>query len=405
MAFKPAKRGRRSEHAQQKNRNYKQGGGQAGKNQRKRIMRNGIDISKFINKAEPIKEAAPYIPTHTFADFNLHELLQKNIVAKNYVNPSPIQDNAIPAALEGRDVVGIANTGTGKTAAFLIPIINKILENPSETALIITPTRELAIQIDKEFASFTKGISLFSAVCVGGAPMFQQIKNIRKGCHVVIGTPGRLIDLAERGELSFSDVSNVVLDEADKMLDMGFIDDIARMLEVMPEDKQSLFFSATFPKKIENLVQSFMHDPEIITVKTRDTSKNIDQDVVYTTDFPTKIDGLHTILSEGEAKKVIIFAGMKTTVHDLALELERRGHRAGSIHGDKRHRERQQILEAFKKNDISILVATDVAARGLDIPEVTHVINYEIPNSYDTYVHRIGRTGRADKKGCAITFV
>ncbi len=396
MSFRDRQRGRSNNPQQAKPKGWAQ---------KKRMMRGGIDISKFINKAEPVENEVAYVPTHTFSDFGLNPLLAATIAQKNYVNPSPIQDKSIPFIMEGMDVVGIANTGTGKTAAFLIPMVHKILADDSQTLLVMTPTRELAIQIHKELDQFTRGINLFSAICVGGTSMYNQVQNLRKGVHVIIGTPGRLMDLCARGEIDLSQVKNVVLDEADKMLDMGFVDDITAMLAEMPEERQSLFFSATFPKKIENLVNNFMKAPKIITVKTRDTSKNIDQDVIYTEDFPTKMDGLELILAKDECKKTIIFAGMKYVVHDLAVELEKRGYKAGSIHGDKRHVERQRTLTAFKNNDINILVATDVAARGLDIPEVTHVVNYEIPQTYDTYVHRIGRTGRADKKGFAITFV
>ncbi|MCE9517713.1 DEAD/DEAH box helicase [Candidatus Nomurabacteria bacterium] len=365
-----------------------------------------IDVSRFISKATIVEKEEIYLPTHTFADFNIDPRLKAAIAHKQYIYPSPIQDKSIPHALEGRDILGIANTGTGKTAAFLIPIINKILLNNKETAIIIAPTRELALQIEKEFNEFAVGMKMWAVSCVGGAPIFAQIKNLRRGCNLVIGTPGRLLDLVKRGEIDLSTTRNVVLDEADRMLDMGFIDDITFLLEKTANDRQTFLFSATLPKPIEVLISRFTKDPVRVIVKTRDTSKNVEQDVVRVARGIDKIDVLCELLSNSaEFKKVIIFSEMKHAVEKLSNELVKRGFKANSIHGDKRHNERQRALKAFKEDQIDILVATDVAARGLDIPDVTHVINYEIPQTYDTYVHRIGRTGRASKKGVALTFV
>ena len=377
-----------------------------GRGKSKRGSFERIDVSKFISKATVTESEEIYIPINTFSDFKIDQKIKTNIAAKNYIYPTPIQDKAIPYALQGRDILGIANTGTGKTAAFLIPIINKILADKKETAIIIAPTRELAIQIEKEFKEFTVGMGIFAVVCVGGAPIFAQIKNLRYGCNVVIGTPGRLLDLVKRKEIDLSTTKNVVLDEADRMLDMGFVDDITFLLEKTPTDRQNFLFSATLPTTIEKLIAKFTHDPVRVMVKTRDTSKNVEQDVVRVARGIDKIDVLCDLLSnETEFKKVLIFSEMKHSVEKLSVELIKRGFKAGSIHGDKRHNERQRTLKSFKEDQIHILVATDVAARGLDIPNVTHVINYEIPQTYDTYVHRIGRTGRAGHKGMALTFV
>lgn len=364
-----------------------------------------IDVSRFISKATIVEKEEIYIPTHTFSDFAIDAKLKTAIANKNYIYPSPIQDKSIPPALSGRDILGIANTGTGKTAAFLIPIINKIIHDINETAIIIAPTRELAIQIEKEFVEFTKGMKIYSCVCVGGAPINVQIRNLRRGCNVVIGTPGRLLDLVKRKEIDLSSTKNIVLDEADRMLDMGFIDDITFLMGKTHADRQSFFFSATLPKPIEKLIENFGKDPVRVMVKTRDTSKNVEQDVVRVARGVEKIDVLSELLENPEFKKVVIFSEMKHAVEKLSNELVKRGFKAGSIHGDKRHNERQRTLKNFKDGNINILVATDVAARGLDIPDVTHVINYEIPQTYDTYVHRIGRTGRASAKGVALTFV
>lgn len=365
-----------------------------------------IDVSRFISKATIVEKEEIYIPTHTFSDFNIDTRLKTAIANKQYIYPSPIQDKSIPHGLEGRDILGIANTGTGKTAAFLIPIINKILNNPKETAIIVAPTRELALQIEKEFTEFARGMKIYAVACVGGAPIFAQIKNLRRGCNIVIGTPGRLLDLVKRGEIDLSDTRSIVLDEADRMLDMGFIDDITFLLEKTSKDRQGFFFSATLPKPIEHLIERFAHDPVRIMVKTRDTSKNVEQDIIRVARGANKIDILEDLLSKSdEFKKVVIFSEMKHSVEKLSQDLIKRGFKAGSIHGDKRHNERVRTLKKFKDGEINILVATDVAARGLDIPDVTHVINYEIPQTYDTYVHRIGRTGRANNKGVALTFV
>lgn len=376
-----------------------------GRNKRKSSYER-IDVSRFISKSTVVEKEEIYIPTHTFSDFNIDDKLKLAIANKNYIYPSPIQDKSISHALEGRDILGIADTGTGKTAAFLIPIINKIINNRDETAIIIAPTRELAIQIETEFNDFVRGMRIFGVVCVGGAPISNQIRNLRRECNVVIGTPGRLLDLVKRGEINLSGTRSVVLDEADRMLDMGFIDDITFLLEKTSPERQGFFFSATLPKPIEKLIERFATDPVKVMVKTRETSKNVEQDVIRVNRDMNKIDILCDLLNkENEFKKVLIFSEMKHSVEKLSVELVKRGYKAGSIHGDKRHNDRQRTLLKFRNDEINIMVATDVAARGLDIPDVTHVINYEIPQTYDTYIHRIGRTGRASHKGVALTFV
>ena len=381
-----------------------------GRNSPSRTGRRGgtterIDHSRFINKAAPITESKPYVPTHTFSDFAIDERLKKAIANKNYITPSPIQDQAIPHALLGHDVLGIANTGTGKTAAFLIPLIHKMLTVRDQKVLIVAPTRELAIQIDKELQEFVRGMKIFSVVVVGGAPVRPQISEIRRGVDFIIGTPGRLLDLIKHNDIVLSEFQNIVLDEADRMLDMGFIDDIRTMLAGISPESQKLFFTATLAPEIERLVNQFLKDPIKVMVKTRDTSKNVDQDIIRVARGEEKIEILDELLKRDDFQKVLIFAETKIGVERLTKDLMRRGFAAGSIHGDKRHRERVRTLNQFKADEIKVLVATDVAARGLDIPDVTHVINYEMPQTYDTYVHRIGRTGRANKTGTALTFV
>ncbi len=379
-------------------------GGRGGNKRSKSFER--IDVSRFISKSTIVEKEEIYLPTNTFGEFDIDSKLKLTIANKNYIYPSPIQDKSISHALLGRDILGIADTGTGKTAAFLIPIINKIIKDDRETAIIIAPTRELAIQIEREFIDLARGLRMFSVVCVGGAPISQQIKSLHRSCNVVIGTPGRLLDLVKRGEIDLSTTCSVVLDEADRMLDMGFVDDITFLLEKTPKERQTFFFSATLPKPIEKLIERFSNNPVKVMVKTRDTSKNVEQDVVRLARGVDKIDTLCDLLDKkDEFKKVLIFSEMKHAVEKLSVELIKRGYKAGSIHGDKRHNDRQRTLLKFRQDEIHILVATDVAARGLDIPDVTHVINYEIPQTYDTYIHRIGRTGRANHKGTALTFV
>lgn len=371
---------------------------------RKKFLGEHIDVSRFINRATTTVQEI-YTPTHTFADFKVDEKLKEKITARGYVIPSPIQDQAIPNALEGRDIIGLANTGTGKTAAFLIPTINKIIHDKKHKAIIITPTRELALQIQKECLELTRGLGIFNVTCVGGAPIRFQLENLARTHHIVIGTPGRLKDLLDRKKLNMANISTVVLDEADRMLDMGFIDEVRYFLKHIEGERQMLLFSATMAPAIEKLVHEFLKNPVKISVKSRDTAKNVDQDIIRVADKTKKLDILAGLLKDPAFSKVLIFAETKRSVDQLHNELRARGFKSDSIHGDKRHRERQLALRGFSEGKNQVLIATDVAARGLDISDVTHVINYEIPQTYDTYVHRIGRTGRADKKGVALTFV
>lgn len=367
--------------------------------------RSYFDLSKFINKVSVIEETEIFMPEHAFADFQVDEKLKHNIITKGYTTPTPIQDKAIPYILKGEDVVGIANTGTGKTAAFLIPLIDKVLKNRQEQILIVVPTRELAIQIQDELRGFTRTLSIFSVCCVGGAPIGPQMKQLRMDNNFIIGTPGRLKDLIERGYIRLEKFRTVVLDEADRMLDMGFINDIKYMLALMHSERHTLFFSATLSDEINALISKFLNNPVKISVKTRDTSKSIDQDVVRVRADQNKIEVLEKLLREEGFSKVLIFGKTKHGVERLSQELVKRGFAAESIHGDKNHSRRQRALGQFKTNKSQILVATDVAARGLDIADVSHVINFDLPGTYEDYVHRIGRTGRGGKKGKALTFI
>lgn len=383
------------------------GGSRGGYAQRRPVRNFGtrIDPSRFINKAVVTEQIEIYNPKHTFADFKINEELKASIIAKGYKIPTPIQDGAIPKVLEGLDVIGLANTGTGKTAAFLIPLIHKILLNRDEQVMVIAPTRELAIQIEQELVQFTKGLKIYSVCCVGGANIVPQIRALRLHNNFVIGTPGRLKDLISTGRIVLSRFNTIVLDEADRMLDMGFVNDMRFIMAGMPKTRQTLFFSATVSPEIERLIQEFLKNPVRISVKSRDTSKNIDQDVVLVPRGADKIQILSNLLKKPEFSKVIIFGRTKHGVAKLSDMLVKNGFKSEAIHGNLNHSGRQRALTGFKAGNTQVLVATDVAARGLDISNVSHVINYDIPATYDDYVHRIGRTGRGDKKGTALTFV
>ena len=378
---------------------------------RRPIQRRGstgsyINPEKFINKAVKSVEAEIFIPENKFSDFDLADELKKGIVEKGYVNPTPIQDKSIPFVLKGEDVLGIANTGTGKTAAFLIPLINKVLLNRNEQVLIVVPTRELAIQIQEELRGFTgRAMKIFSVCCVGGTSIVPQIRELRSHNEFIIGTPGRIKDLIDRRMIDLSRFNTIVLDEADRMLDMGFVNDMRFLVAGMPSVKQTLFFSATLSPEIEKLVGEFLTNPVRVSVKTRDTSKNIDQDVVRVPNGGSKFDVLTDLLAKEDFGKVLVFGKTKHGVEKLSQMLLQKGFKAESIHGNKTHSHRQRALTQFKNNHSKILVATDVAARGLDIADVTHVINFDLPATYEDYVHRIGRTGRAGKTGVSLTFI
>ncbi len=363
-----------------------------------------IDHVRFINKAVPQAAQETFVPTHTFNDFRITEQLKENIAKKGYVTPTPIQDKAIPHALEGRDIVGIANTGTGKTAAFLIPLIHKVLSDRNQRVLIMVPTRELATQIEEEYWGFASHMRIGIVTCVGGANINKQITTLRRNPNFVVGTPGRLKDLMQQKALDLSRFSTVVLDEADRMLDMGFIHDMRFILSHMAQRRHTLFFSATMSRDIEKLIGDFLVDPVAISVKTGDTARSVEQDIVRIAGRQ-KIDVLHDLLIQPGFSKVIVFGRTKYGVEKLAKLLVQRGFKAESIHGNKTQGKRERALQSFKRNEIQVLVATDVAARGIDVEDVTHVINFDQPTTYEDYVHRIGRTGRAGKGGMALTFV
>jgi superfamily II DNA/RNA helicase len=364
-----------------------------------------FDPTDFVNLPQTVSEPEKYVVSHTFSDFQIPEALKRNIVERGYSTPTPIQDKAIPPILEGRDLIGIANTGTGKTAAFLVPLIDKALKDRRQKVLIVAPTRELAVQIRNEFVIFSRGLNLYCALCIGGTNIRRQKDDLRRSFNFIIGTPGRIQDLIRSRSINLSDFGSVVLDEADHMVDIGFIHDIRFIISLLPRERQSLFFSATIDGRVREILGSFVRNPVTISVKTGETAQNIEQKVIKVTDQSKKVDQLHGLLIQKEFEKVLVFGRTKFGVQRLSDDLERRGFRAGAIHGNKNQSQRIKTLERFKKGEIQILLATDVASRGLDIPNVSHVINYDLPESRDTYIHRIGRTGRVDKKGVALSFV
>jgi len=320
-------------------------------------------------------------------------------------HPSPIQDQIIPEIMAGRDVIGLAETGTGKTAAFLIPLIEKTLKDPRRQTLILAPTRELAIQINQELKDLSAGFKLPSVICVGGMNIRPQIKELRRhNNNFIIGTPGRILDLIERKNFRPENITTVVLDEADRMLDMGFIKDMKKILSGTQEEKETLLFSATASKETNLIIHEFLRNPVYISVKKKDVANTIEQNIVQFRDSE-KFDTLLKLLSGEELRRVLVFGSMKHSVQKLAKQLSENNIKADSIHGNKTHSARQKALAKFKSGNLRVLVATDVAARGIHVDSVTHVINYDLPNTFEEYVHRIGRTGRGANRGKALTFV
>jgi len=371
---------------------------------RPRFGTKSIDQSLYIKKAENFISIEDSPTSNSFDDFNLRSDLLANVKAKGFIKPTQIQDQVIPHIMNNRDVLGIANTGTGKTAAFALPLINKILKNQNERIIILAPTRELAMQIKQDFRSFTPGLRVYLALAIGGAYLREQIVDIRRGPNIIIGTPGRIIDLGKRNVINFKGLNTLVLDEVDRMLDMGFIDDIKSIVDQIPTSRQTLFFSATVDKKVESLIDTFLTNPVKISVKTPNASTHVEQNIVRVSRY-AKQEKLEELLKLEDFKKVLVFGSTKMIVDKLSISLSQKGVRVGGLHGGKRQSQRQIIVRNFKENRINVLIATDVAARGLDIADITHVINYDEPNNYDDYIHRIGRTGRGDSKGMALTFV
>ncbi|QDS87657.1 ATP-dependent RNA helicase RhlE [Rosistilla ulvae] len=346
----------------------------------------------------------------TFQELDLIAPLQRALADENYEIPTPIQAQTIPAALDQRDVLGCAQTGTGKTAAFALPILNRLGAEPRKTqpgrpmVLVLAPTRELAIQIGDSFATYGKHLKLRHALVYGGVGQHKQVRDMQRGVHVLVATPGRLLDLMNQGHIQLDRLEVFVLDEADRMLDMGFLPDLKRIISKLPTRRQSLFFSATMPPKIVELTQRLLRDPVSVNVTPKTTSvERIEQRVIHA-ERSDKQSMLRKILSGDDVDRAIVFTRTKRGANTLAEKLVKSGIPSAAIHGNKSQGARQRALDAFRRRQVQVLVATDVAARGIDIDGVTHVVNFDLPTEPESYVHRIGRTGRAGAEGLAISF-
>ena len=347
----------------------------------------------------------------TFDELGLSEKVLQAVVASGYTNPTPIQEQAIPHALAGRDVLGIAQTGTGKTAAFTLPMLSRLESGRARArmprTLILEPTRELAAQVEESFVKYGVNHKVNVALLIGGVSFADQEAKIMRGADVLIATPGRLLDFAERGKLLLTGIEILVIDEADRMLDMGFIPDIEKICKLVPFTRQTLFFSATMPPEITRLTEQFLHNPARVEVaRASSTATTITQGIVASHGGGQKRETLRRLLRDAvDLKNAIVFCNRKRDVAILHKSLQKHGFAVGALHGDMDQRARMASLDAFKNGDITLLVCSDVAARGLDIPDVSHVFNFDVPNHAEDYVHRIGRTGRAGRLGVAYTLI
>ncbi len=346
-----------------------------------------------------------------FTDLGLRESLLKAVKEEGYTTPTPIQQQAIPVVLQGKDVLAAAQTGTGKTAGFTLPLLQRLSEKKIHTkkykirALILTPTRELAAQVAQSFKTYGKYLHFTQRVIFGGVGINPQLADLRRGVDIVIATPGRLLDIAGQKGIDFSAVETLVLDEADRMLDMGFIHDIKKLLKMMPKEKQTLLFSATFSKEIKQLASGLLKEPVLIEVARENTTAEQVSQVVHYVDKSRKRELLSQLIKSKDWRQVLVFTRTKHGANRLTKQLEEAGISAAAIHGNKSQGARTKALAAFKANEVRVLVATDIAARGIDIDQLPHVVNYELPNVPEDYVHRIGRTGRAGQSGEAVSLV
>lgn len=378
---------------------------------RQRPSRGGQKKST-LNPALLVKKASyaevkEYRSERLIADLPISPNLKECLISKGFRRPTEIQDKTLEILLEKRDLLGIAQTGTGKTGAFLIPIIEQLLEHKQKSfALVMVPTRELAIQVEEEFQSMANGLGIYSACFIGGTNINRDISKLRRTTHVIIGTPGRLLDLANRKDLNLTRFNTLVLDEFDRMLDMGFIHDVKRIMGMMHKRKHTLLFSATIDKTQEALISDILTNPVTVKVSSGDTTgDHIDQDIIRLKQGEDKFKVLLDMVSDNDFQKVLLFEETKHKANRLCGKLNKAGISSDQIHGNKSQNARQRALNSFKQGKIKVLVATDVAARGIDVSDVTHVINYQVPMTFDSYIHRIGRTGRAGKSGIAFTFV
>lgn len=366
-------------------------------------------IEKYIKNAESVQPQPEQVETEILPGFNHYPLpakLMGAIERLGYSHQTPIQAKVIPQAMVGKDVIGIAQTGTGKTAAFLVPLITRLTNQQITRVLIMAPTRELAVQIYDDFERLARDSGFKASLCIGGTSVYQQINSLKRQFEVLIGTPGRIKDMWQQRVLNLNQFDALVLDEVDRMLDMGFIHDVREILNQLPSKRQSMFFSATMPKGVEQLCQTFAKEPITLTAKPVEQVYPIEQKLIKLEMGQRKLEILYDLISnQKEFKKVIIFGRTKHGVRRLAEELDRRGFAVDSLHGNKSQAARQRSLDLFKQDRVSVLVATDVGARGIDVADVTHVINYDLPESLEDYIHRIGRTGRAGHTGTAVTLI
>lgn len=345
----------------------------------------------------------------TFKNLNIINPILKALEEEKYVTPTPIQQQAIPIILTGSDVMGCAQTGTGKTAAFAIPILQQLANNPGRKpkairALILTPTRELAIQISDNFSCYGRHLNLKHTLIFGGVSQFHQIKALRQGSDILIATPGRLLDLMNQKEINLSNLEIFVLDEADRMLDMGFVHDVKKIVATLPVKRQTLLFSATMPDSIKNLAGKILNNPEYVSVDPVSSTAQSVKQSVYFVEKHDKEKLLASLLDDAAISRSLVFTRTKHGANKLVEKLTKKGITAAAIHGNKSQNARQKALEDFKLYSLRVLVATDIASRGIDIDELPHVVNFDLPDIPETYVHRIGRTGRGGKSGTAVTF-
>jgi superfamily II DNA/RNA helicase len=366
-----------------------------------------LDPSLLVKEADHAVVDKIFHSDRLISELPINDKLKQALADKGYEKPTEIQDRTIETLLEGRDMLGIAQTGTGKTGAFLIPIIERLLDNRTGSyALVVVPTRELALQVEEEFKGMAKGMGLFSACFIGGTNINRDLQTLKRNTHVVIATPGRLLDLTDRRAIDLGRFKTLVLDEFDRMLDMGFIRDVNRILDGMKQRKHTMLFSATLDKSQQSMINSILKNPVTVKVSTgNSTGDGIDQEVIRLKPGEDKFKLLMAMLSSNEFTKVLLFEETKHRVSRLCMKLSNAGVKADQIHGNKSQNARQNALKAFKQGRVQVLVATDVASRGIDVSDISHVINYQVPQTHDSYIHRIGRTGRAGKIGKAYTFV
>ncbi|GAB4384096.1 MAG: hypothetical protein Kow0075_16190 [Salibacteraceae bacterium] len=364
-----------------------------------------INPDLLVKKAKSVA-AEPYVAKRNFDGFELHEKLKRNITEKGYKLPTEIQDKCIDELIRGKDLIGIAATGTGKTGAFLIPMIHQMLTGGNASALVVVPTRELAQQVQSEFKSLTRGTGFTSACFIGGTSVGKDLSIARKRLNLIVGTPGRLNDLIDRRALKISHIPILVLDEFDRMLDMGFIRDIQKLIQGMHDRRQTMLFSATLDSSQEKLISEITSSAMRVNVTGGiRSSDNVEQRVIRVKGDENKFDVLVNLVNQPSFDKVLLFVETKRGVDKLSKKLKQSGIRTDVIHGDKSQSYRSRAIEMFKSGRTKVLVATDVAARGIDIKGITHVINYQLPQTMDSYIHRIGRTGRAASTGMAYTFI